>query len=313
MRLLSAILFMIILVSSCKKDEKENPYDLVNNNNQNTEQPDPEPDPNSIQGLHRNIFAPTCANSGCHDGTFEPDFRTIESSYNTLVLQPVIKNNPSGTYNFRVAPGNADESVLIARLVSDIDGQSGIMPLAVDPGSDWEQKRAQYLENIRTWINSGAKDVFGNTPQQSSLPPQLQGMFITLPGSTEALPRNVQSGSVVIPPGTATVDVYFACSDDQFSAEEIGYLQFAVSSSINNFDPGSQMSLSLVPEIMHQGYSGNQVSFRFMASIGIGSLTQLQSYFLRVYLSDESSAVTEIPSASSAEYIKRYYSFQIGE
>jgi hypothetical protein len=28
----------------------------------------------------------TCANSGCHDGTFEPDFRTLEGSYNTLLF-----------------------------------------------------------------------------------------------------------------------------------------------------------------------------------------------------------------------------------
>ena len=37
--------------------------------------------------------APTCANSGCHDGTFEPDFRTVGSSWNTLVNHPVIAND----------------------------------------------------------------------------------------------------------------------------------------------------------------------------------------------------------------------------
>ena len=78
---------------------------------------------------------PHCANSGCHDGSFEPDFRTIESSYNTLVYQPVIKNNPDGNYQFRVKAGNIDESVLYARLLSNSDGSatfdpnSQVMPL----------------------------------------------------------------------------------------------------------------------------------------------------------------------------------------
>lgn len=51
---------------------------------------------NTIQGLHAGLFKPTCANSGCHDGNFEPDFRTVESSYYSLVQQPVIKRTSLG-------------------------------------------------------------------------------------------------------------------------------------------------------------------------------------------------------------------------
>ncbi|MEO1451605.1 MAG: hypothetical protein AAFV07_18895, partial [Bacteroidota bacterium] len=94
--------------------------------------------PDCFAGLHATIFAPTCANSGCHDGTFEPDFRTIESSYNTLVYHPIIKNDPQGQYTYRVKPGSAEQSVLWNRLTTDIDGQSGIMPLVVDADNPWE-------------------------------------------------------------------------------------------------------------------------------------------------------------------------------
>ena len=38
--------------------------------------------------LHQQAFAPTCANSGCHDGTFEPDFRTVGASWNTRSTTP---------------------------------------------------------------------------------------------------------------------------------------------------------------------------------------------------------------------------------
>jgi hypothetical protein len=313
MKKLLFFMCLVLAIASCKKEEKINPYDLVKNQGQIQPIPEPEPDPNTIQGLHRYIFAPTCANSGCHDGNFEPDFRTIKSSYNTLVLQPVIKNNPSGTFSYRVQPGNSTSSVLLERLLNDIDGQSGIMPLALDPGSDWNEKKAQYIENIRTWINNGARDVFGNAPQQASLPPQLQGMFISLPGSTDPLPRNIQSGAVVIPSGTTQADVYFACSDDQFAADELGTLLYRLSASMNQFEGIEQQSLSLVSPVTQTGYNGNPVEFRFKATLNLSGLAPLQVHFLRIYMSDENPEITEIPSAASAEYIKRYYSFQLGE
>lgn len=110
----------------------------------------------SFAGIHANILSPTCAKSGCHDGNFEPDFRTVESSYNTLVNHPIIKNDPQGTYEVRVKPGNPNQSLLIARLTFDIDDNSGIMPLAVDPDSDWENQKETYIQNIRDWIQAGA-------------------------------------------------------------------------------------------------------------------------------------------------------------
>ena len=82
-----------------------NPYDAQDLPEDNTVQGEGL-NPASIEGLHANIFGKTCANSGCHDGNFEPDFRTIESTYNTLVFQPIIKNDLQGTYEYRVVPGN---------------------------------------------------------------------------------------------------------------------------------------------------------------------------------------------------------------
>src|SRR2546426_12312209 len=96
MRRLILILFLFVLafIHSCKKDKPTNPYDGVNYNTDTTTSPSP--DPNTIVGLHKNIFFPRCAKSGCHDGTFEPDYRTVQSTYATLVYQPTIKK----TVNF---------------------------------------------------------------------------------------------------------------------------------------------------------------------------------------------------------------------
>jgi len=70
-----------IFVLSCTKSTGvvDNPYDKIVRNVDTVVTT--EPDPASLEGIHKNIFVKTCANSGCHDGTFEPDFRTAESSF----------------------------------------------------------------------------------------------------------------------------------------------------------------------------------------------------------------------------------------
>lgn len=148
-------LVVLALVFGCKKEEFVNPYDQIDNSGSDSTEV-VLLDLNTLPGLHQQVFRPTCANSGCHDGTFEPDFRTIESTYNTLVNHPIIKNDPQGTYSYRVVPGDVANSVLVARLTYDIDGNSGVMPLATEPDSDWLTKKADYIEHVKSWIMAGA-------------------------------------------------------------------------------------------------------------------------------------------------------------
>ena len=114
------------------------------------------------------------------DGTFEPDFRTAEASYNSLVYQPIIKNYVSNPLTHRVLPFDANNSMIIRRLTEDIDGISGIMPLATEPDSDWEDSKAIYIQALKDWINSGCPDLLGNVASTSDFIPQLKG-FKSLP------------------------------------------------------------------------------------------------------------------------------------
>jgi len=159
----TGLLLAIALFVGCGEDDDTfiNPYDQIDEEIQQ-DSTDTELDPTSLAGLHANIFIKTCANSGCHDGTFEPDFRTVESSYNTLVNHPIIKNDPQNSFEVRVLPGDAAASQLVTRLEKDIDDNSGIMPLIIEPDSDWPEKREEYIQNIKDWIAAGAKDALGN-------------------------------------------------------------------------------------------------------------------------------------------------------
>ncbi|MBA4305075.1 MAG: hypothetical protein C0424_12670 [Sphingobacteriaceae bacterium] len=176
MKQLYLLCLFVVLLAACKKSTTPaNPFDDPKNkppvsNNNDTLLP-----LDNFAGLHQRIFKPTCSNSGCHDGTFEPDFRTIESSYATMVNQPIIKNNPAGAFQLRVVPGNANASVLHERVVRDIDGISGIMPLSVDPNSDWPARKTEYIAAIVAWINAGARDMFGNPPTNGPSNPRIGG------------------------------------------------------------------------------------------------------------------------------------------
>jgi len=119
-------------------------------------------DPNSLAGLHKNVFKPSCANAGCHDGTFEPDFRTIQSSYNTLVNQTVIKlDTPNVSINKRLVPSDPDASMVFYRVAySGLDEILYPMPIEASlMDNDWMLNKETYIQNLRTWIENGAPNV----------------------------------------------------------------------------------------------------------------------------------------------------------
>jgi len=149
---------------ACKKEGSsiDNPYGkpIKINRDTATSRGSSAADATSIQRLHRHLFAPTCANSGCHDGTFEPDFRTVESSFASLVNVKPIKNDQAA-FNAHVLPGNADASIIIYRMTVDLGGNSGIMPLALEPGSNYPAVKDKLLNNLKQWVNKGAPDSKG--------------------------------------------------------------------------------------------------------------------------------------------------------
>ena len=148
MRILSVILIITTLFSF--KKELVNPF-----NDKSLDPPAVDTtkyftDSTSFEAIYNNVFKPYCANSGCHDGAFEPDYRSIESSYNTMVYQPIIKNDATNSYEYRVKPNAANKSILYARLILDIDEVSGIMPLsaAYNEEHQWHDVKVDFISNF---------------------------------------------------------------------------------------------------------------------------------------------------------------------
>ncbi|MCX6183174.1 MAG: hypothetical protein NT150_14765 [Bacteroidetes bacterium] len=164
---LMATFVAVLFFNACKKDPApKNPYDDVDYGiSASTDTLDPL----SITAIHRDIVFPKCAKPGCHDGHFEPDFRTVESTYSTMVYQPITKNNVGKTFKYRVLPDSSSKSVLYERLnnccfVNNNDRMPQDNIGKALPDAD--------LNRIKTWIDNGAKDIFGQVALVPNALPQ---------------------------------------------------------------------------------------------------------------------------------------------
>jgi hypothetical protein len=303
---LSLAVFVFVLSAvSCKKDEPANPYaDLVHTVDNDNPTADNLPE-GSFAWLHAKIFKPNCANSGCHDGTFEPEFRTLSSTYNSLVHHPVIANNPQNSFEYRVVPGNAGASWLHERMTVDVENTSGIMPAVVDVTSDWDQNSAFYIEKVTAWINDGAKDMFGNNAPAlgTNAPPLVYGLVVFPAGNTTTpYPREEDSqygiGSILVP--ASTVDIYVLPYDDIALQTGFATVDGKLSSSVSDFDSALNFSFGLTSPITAMDFNDGSQSFYYKATVDLSALESGASQYLRLYMNDGvQTGLTEVPNSSS--------------
>ncbi|MFT5919557.1 MAG: hypothetical protein ACI9FU_001369 [Granulosicoccus sp.] len=310
MRQIGYILLAVVLgFGACKKTENINPYVGVG-------VPPPfggdslDIEDWNIVALQRDVFKPTCANSGCHDGTFEPDFRNVESTYNTLVNHPVIKNNPAETFEDRVVPGSLSQSMLWLRLNEDIDGQSGIMPLIVDPDNDWQETNSTHLNNIRMWIENGALDMFGNPAPSGDHQPGFHGVY----AEADGIPCDL-AGRIRVPVGSQNVTVWVSISDNETSLDQFSYNKVRMGTNVlYNYDTVStEMNLNYDPTpITKPGMFGGNVEYYHSFTFSTASWNPELSHYFRVYVKDPlQEENTEMPQDGSAIHIKKFFSWKI--
>lgn len=309
MKELFPYLVIVALAVGCTPDT-DNPFDNPDNLPPEDTTAFEDADPKSFVGLHQNIFKPTCANSGCHDGTFEPDFRTIESSYNTLVYHSVIKNTTNNSYQYRVKPGSISQSIMWLRLTEDIDGVSGIMPLDAfyDPESEWNQNKDEHLANINDWIMDGALDMFGNAPNVNDQQPGIAGIYAT----ADNQPCDVAE-RVDVPNGTQQVTVWFALNDKETPAQSLQNATVKMSGLIDVEDDtlAAEFPLQIAGSAQsHSGFVNEPVDFYHNFTFSTSAYPQDSTYYMRVYVKDPMHTdTTEIPQDGSQFYIKQLFSW----
>ena len=137
---------LVLAISSCQEiQEKVDESDQI-------------ADVSMLASLHKRVLHPSCAVSGCHDGHFEPDFRTLTSSYYTTVFHPVSKNNLHQSFKYRAIPGDTANSVLYERITNCcFVNQDDRMPQD-DIGTPMPDSS---IALVSSWIMAGAPDLNG--------------------------------------------------------------------------------------------------------------------------------------------------------
>lgn len=308
---LSTVAVVVLIQHGCKKKEEDvlpaNPFANVD---YGTLPVDSAADPNSLAGLHKNIFQTRCAVPGCHDGNFEPDFRTPQSTYATLVYHPIVKNNAGETFSYRVVPYQPLSSVLYERITNccfvnqdDRMPQDNIgVPLA---DSD--------ILAIKTWIENGAKDISGNVAEYPNLPPNISPYYAVVDAATYqtnyATEDNRLDSVFYNPfylPDSTNVVFAFIVSDDSTAYQQLQVNQLKLS-----FDPDDfSNATTLTAQYIHVP-PPNETDF-FGITINTATLPHNQVVYMRYFVNDgDNPNNSQFPTDNLPEAYKTYWSFII--
>lgn len=297
---------MVVIIHSCKKEEPlpPNPYDNVDYGSNNPATP---PDPNSIVGIHTNILQTRCAKSGCHDGNFEPDFRTVQSSYATLVWHGIKKNSLDSAFTYRVVPFDTANSVLYERITNCcFVNQDDRMP----QDNIGVPLPASQIQNIANWIMAGAKDMFGNpAPSLPNTEPTILYYYATNATYTANYgdPNNRIDSIFYNPffvPNNSTLNLAFFVNDDSTIVQNMQVNTLKISLSPNNFS-----SAITVPATYVNLGPPNNTEF-YLASINTATLPNSDTLFMRYFVNDgDHPNNTQFPTDNLVLPYKTYWSF----
>ncbi len=309
---------LVLILYACKKevtviepDLPKNPFDELLSGGNGAE--DDDIDSSTIVGIHKYILSPRCALSGCHDGAFEPDYRTIQSSYSTLVYHPIVKNNTAQEFTYRVIPFDTAGSLFHERITNCCFVNVGDrMPQDGTTGNLLPQES---IDAIAEWIMNGARDIFGNVPELANPQPTPYGMLVYL-NDTNGIRLDTVRPQELYPfevPKDSIIDIWVGAYDEETPLNELTYRKINFSTSINDFSVANEVALDFVtsPHIA-PAFNNQQVPYFFHYQLNSSAYNLNDIVYFRIYFKDEHHEnPTEIPSDGSQLFLKTYFSFQI--
>lgn len=303
----------------------DNPFDGINDGNF----PDPvNIDPESFLGIYNNILSVKCgSNDGaCHDGSFEPDFRTLFSAYNTLVYHTPIKNiiesisgnDTTWVYDHRVSPGDPDGSWMYYRITTS-DEDLGRMPLYDQPLPEAQ------IDNVRQWILDGAPDPFGNMPTQPVLEPIFFGV-LAFENDENGARLDTARANVLEPmtfPQNTNINLWFGVADYDEEGNfqpgaVLGYNKIKISDHIYDFTNSPELDLSVLSvfeaPLMGPFFSQgpNIAPYYHSFNMNTSNLEIGTIYYIRIYLQGVfQNSPNEYPETGGQIYWHTYMSFVV--
>lgn len=298
--IMGAILLSLAFLG-CKDDEPppHNPYDDIDYGNGNGN--NYVPDPDGITGIYENILRRKCSLPGCHDGHFEPDFRSIQSSWSTMVYHDVVKNTADSAYTFRVMPGDTGASILWYRVTRG-DDQLQQMP------ATGQYLTQDELTHLRNWILTGAKDMFGGIPSLPNNEPNVLGFVAFNQNYTIQLDvTNNRLDSVPYYPfkvdANTTFNVVMLVEDDSTAVNQLQVNRLKLSHDMDDFSAASTVNAVFIP------ITGFNV---WVCSVNSGNFSSGDTVYMRYYVNDGDHPLnTEFPRTDMLDAYKTYAAFYV--
>ena len=307
---ITTIILVVVIQNGCKKTEEPAPANPFANIDYGTVPIVTPSDPTSLVGIHTNILLPKCAVPGCHDGNFEPDYRTPQSSYSTLVYQPVKKNDSAESFVYRVVPYKPLESVLYERITNccfvnqdDRMPQDNIgVPL---PDTD--------IQAIKDWISAGAKDMFGNVPVYPNFEPTISPYYAVVDAATYQVSYTGQNNRIdslpyksFLLPDNTNVLFAFIVSDDSTDFPQLQVNQMKLSLDPDDFSNAT----TYTAQHIHVP-PPNENDF-FGITINTASLPHNQIVYMRYFVNDgDHINNTQFPTDNLQIEYKTFWSFYV--
>ena len=286
---------------NCKEDDFPiNPYDAIEYGGATLEIDTFSP--TSFVKLHRDVLGPSCNVMGCHDGSFEPDFRTVQSAYNTLVYHTIIKNNLAEDFTYRVVPGDTALSVLHERLTNCCFVNTNDRMPQDNIGNTLPENN---LNTVTAWILDGAKDITGVTPEAPNNLPNIKYFYVTNADYDSTYSENRIDGLFYNPfvmPSNELVNFIFRVTDDHTNAVNMMVNQLSISDKIDDFSN----SIIVISDILSE-WSPKVWSSQLNTSI----LESNKTYFIRYTVSDEQDQTTTYPNNHTSFVYKSIWSFTV--
>lgn len=290
------------IVDSNRPEVPVNPFDTVDYSV--SPLPKMPIDTYGFDGVYRLVLETKCAQPACHDGSFEPDYRSLGSAYNTLVYHPNLKNDAGKTFKYRVVPGEPAKSWLHYRITTN-DATLGRMPL-YDTLSNFQ------IDLVKNWITNGAKDVYGNTPTLSSAQPNVYG-FVVIDGTGKRI-DSTRGATGVEPftvPKNQELTFWVGVYDDKTNALLLTNKGLKFSIYPSDFSTAQLIPFQLQnPPKTYPGLDNKRYPFYFYVKVNTGLLPANQIIYTRIYAQDEDhNSPVEIPNNGSPRQLTSYFSF----
>ncbi len=266
--------------------------------------------PNTIVWLHKNILETRCALPGCHDGNFEPDFRTVESSFATLVYHPIVKNNQDSSFVYRVVPYDTTNSVLHERITNCcFVGTNDRMPQD-NIGVPLDQ---QYIDAIAAWIMAGAPDMMGQVRPLPNKKPSID--YYLAANSTFTVNISANSNRIdsvyynpFIVDNSITINIIPSITDDNTSIDQLKYNKLRTSYSPDDFSTGAAGYREYNAVFTNLGGAGQY----WIVTLNTADYTPGNIVYFRYYTQDDvAGPIVEMPTTNLILPYKTYFSFYV--